>query len=178
MATSGDRARPTEGERPTHLRSGAAGPESCMVDVGSKAVTRRTATALARLRFPTGVLGVLLAGAGPKGPVTEVARVAGILAAKRTPELVPMCHSLALEHVEIEFSRPDGEEDVLEVRCRVACSGPTGVEMESLVGASLAALCVYDMAKALDKGIVVEHVGLLEKTGGKSGTWRAAQGGG
>ncbi len=147
-----------------------------MVDVGDKAITRRTATALARLRFPSGLLGALLAGEGPKGPVTEVARVAGILGAKRTPELVPMCHSLALDHVEIDFLRPEGEADVLEVRCRVACSGPTGVEMESLVGASLAALCVYDMAKALDKGIVVERIALLEKTGGKSGTWRAAEG--
>lgn len=157
----------------SHLRPAGGQSEACMVDVADKAVTQRGALARARLRFPAGVLARVLAGAGPKGPVTEVSRVAGILAAKRTAELIPMCHSLALEHVEVEFERPTAEPDVLEVRCRVSCHGRTGVEMESLVGASVAALCVYDMTKALDKGIVLERTELLEKFGGKSGPWRA-----
>jgi len=116
------------------------------------------------------VLARALAGEGPKGAIREVARVAGIQAAKRTSEWIPMCHALALEHVEIAFATPAA--DVLEVRCAVACHGPTGVEMEALVGASAAALTVYDMTKALSKGIALERVELLEKEGGRSGSWR------
>jgi cyclic pyranopterin phosphate synthase len=156
----------------SHLQQTDAGYESRMVDVGGKAETAREALARARLRFPTGVLEVVLAGGGPKGPVTEVARTAGILAAKRTSEWIPMCHVLALDGVEVTFE-PLGE-DLLEVRCRVACRGRTGVEMEALVGASAAALTVYDMVKALDHGISIEAVELLEKRGGKSGAWRRA----
>lgn len=168
---SGD-PRPDAGV--SHVRVGAAGPEACMVDVAAKAVTARTALARARMRFPAGVLERILAGAGPKGPVIEVARVAGIQAAKRTADLIPMCHPLALEHVELRFERAPREPDVLDVFCAVACHGRTGVEMESLVGASVAALCVYDMSKALDKGIVIERTELLEKSGGKSGVWHSA----
>ena len=154
----------------SHVAAGERGPEARMVDVGGKPSTRRSALARACVRFPDGILQRVLAGSGPKGPVQEVARVAGILAAKRTSEWIPMCHALALEHVEIAFRPLDGE--CLEVRCAVACSGPTGVEMEALVGASAAALTVYDMSKALSKGIAIERVELLEKTGGKSGSWR------
>lgn len=159
----------------SHVAPGSRGApaESRMVDVSEKAVTHRRATARARLRFPPGLLARVLAEGGPKGPITEVARAAGILAAKRTGELVPMCHPLALDHVELRFDAPPDEPDVLEVRCTASATGRTGVEMESLVGASLAALCVYDMTKALSKGIVIERVELLEKQGGKSGTWRA-----
>jgi cyclic pyranopterin phosphate synthase len=145
-----------------------------MVDVGDKPEGERTALARALLRFPAGVLARALAGAGPKGPIEEVARVAGVLAAKRTAELVPLCHSLRLDHVEVSFERPADE--LLEVRCSVRCRGATGVEMEALVGASLAALTVYDMTKALSKAIRIERVELLEKTGGKSGDWRAVPG--
>ncbi len=145
--------------------------ESRMVDVGQKPVTERSAWARARVRFPAGLLASVLAGRGPKGPIEEVARVAGILAAKRTGELIPMCHPLALDAVDVTFH--EEEADVLEVRCRTSCRGRTGVEMEAMVGAATAALTVYDMTKGLDKGIRIEDVELLEKSGGRSGTWRA-----
>lgn len=154
----------------SHVTDRGAGPESRMVDVGAKAPTRREARARAQVRFPSGALATVLRGEGPKGPVTEIARAAGVLAAKRTAEWIPMCHVLPLDGVDVTFERP--EEDVLEVRTRVACTGRTGVEMEALVAASAAALTVYDMTKALDKGIVIERVELLEKSGGASGTWR------
>lgn len=140
-----------------------------MVNVGKKKTTNRSAIARARVRFPRGVLQRVLAGAGAKGPVTEIARAAGLLAAKRTGDLIPMCHPLGLDHLEIRF-HPDG--DALEIRCRAATRGRTGVEMEALVGAAVAALTVYDMTKGLDHGIVIERVDLLEKRGGRSGIWR------
>ncbi len=154
----------------SHLRRAAEGFESRMVDVGGKAQTEREAIARARVRFPAGVLAVVLEGGGPKGPVTEVARTAGILAAKRTSEWIPMCHVLPLNVVDVAFEPV--EADVLEIRCRVTCTGRTGVEMEALVGASAAALTVYDMVKALDHGIRIEAVELLAKRGGKSGPWQ------
>jgi cyclic pyranopterin phosphate synthase len=141
-----------------------------MVDVGAKAVTERAALARARVRFPAGLLRGVLAGGGPKGPVTEVARIAGIQAAKRTSEWIPLCHPLPLDHVDVEFEELDG--DLLEVRCRAACSARTGVEMEALVGASAAALTVVDMTKALSPAIAIERVELVEKRGGRRGTWR------
>ena len=143
-----------------------------MVDVGKKVPSSRWAIARARVAFPPGVLAAVLAGQGPKGPIEEVARCAGILAAKRTAELIPMCHPLGLDHVEIAFEPLDG--DFLEIRCRASCEGRTGVEMEALTGAALAALTVYDMTKSLDHGIRIESLELLEKGGGKSGLWRCA----
>jgi len=140
-----------------------------MVDVSSKALTQREATARAVLRFPSGLLAELLAGGGPKGPVTEVARTAAILAAKRTGDLIPLCHPLAIDAVDVQFAPLDAER--LEIRCRVACSGRTGVEMEALVGATLAALTIYDMAKAKSHEIEIERVQLIEKRGGRSGHW-------
>src|SRR6185503_18978605 len=110
-----------------------------------------------------GLLARVLAHGGPKGPIQEVARVAGIQAAKRTAEWIPMCHVLPLDVVEIAF---EAAGDVLEIRCRAACTGRTGVEMEALVGASAAALVVYDMTKALDPAISIEQIELLEKDGG------------
>jgi cyclic pyranopterin phosphate synthase len=142
-----------------------------MVDVGKKVPEARSALARALVRFPPGLRDVAWSGKGPKGPIEEVARCAGILAAKRTAELVPLCHPLPLEHLDVEIE-PRGD-DVLEVRCRARTSARTGVEMEALTGAAVAALTLYDMTKALDKGIVIERVELLEKTGGKSGGWRA-----
>jgi cyclic pyranopterin phosphate synthase len=142
-----------------------------MVDVGAKERTPRRALARARIVFPPGILADVLRGAGPKGPIEEVARTAGILGAKRTAELIPMCHPLGLDFVDLWFERV--EEDVLEVRCEARCTGSTGVEMEALTGASVAALTVYDMTKALSKRIRIEGVMLLEKDGGKSGSWRA-----
>lgn len=155
--------------RLSHVVEGPHGAEARMVDVGGKPITERSATARARLRFPAGLLERVLRGAGPKGPVTEVARAAGILAAKRTGDLIPMCHPLGLDHVEITFETPAA--DVLELRCRASCRGRTGIEMEALVGVSIAALTVYDMTKALDPAIAVEAVELIEKRGGKRGTW-------
>lgn len=160
----------------SHVRSGGAGSESRMVDVSGKAPTAREAIAEARVRFPAGVLPRLLVEGGAKGPITEVARVAGILAAKRTGELIPMCHPLGLDLVEVLFEPDPKDPDVLEIRCRAACFARTGVEMEAMCGASVAALAVYDMAKAVSKGIVVERVRLLAKKGGKTGLWEAGPG--
>ncbi len=156
--------------RLTHVASKRGGSQSRMVDVGAKAATERSATARASVVFPTPAVARVLAGKGPKGAVTEIARAAGVLAAKRTAGLIPMCHPIALTHVEIEFEMRGARR--LEVRCRAASVGPTGVEMEALVGAATAALTVYDMTKALDHGIAIERIELLEKRGGKSGTWR------
>jgi cyclic pyranopterin phosphate synthase len=142
-----------------------------MVDVGKKVAEERTASARAWVRFPRGLRDVAWAGRGPKGPIEEVARCAGILAAKRTAELIPLCHPLGLDHVDVTIE-PRGATQ-LEVRCHVRTSGRTGVEMEALTGAALAALTLYDMTKALDKGIVIERLELRAKTGGKSGGWRA-----
>lgn len=165
----GPQSTPDEPQRLSHVEAAPGGTRARMVDVSGKTAGARTALARARLRFPAGVLARVMQGQGPKGPIEEVARVAGILAAKRTAELIPMCHPLGLDHVEIDVIQ--ASEDELEIRCRALCSGRTGVEMEALTGASLAALTVYDMTKALSKGIVIERVELLEKTGGKSGDW-------
>jgi cyclic pyranopterin phosphate synthase len=156
----------------SHVQSGPGGGSARMVDVGAKSATERSASARASVRFPPGVLERALAGAGPKGPIEEVARVAGIQAAKRTSEWIPLCHPLPLDHVEVRFVR--AAPDVLEVHCSAACTARTGVEMEALVGASAAALCVYDMCKALSKEIAIERIELLAKAGGESGPWRRA----
>jgi len=140
-----------------------------MVDVSHKSETARRAVAEARVEFPAGLLGPLLADGGPKGPITEVARVAGIQAAKQTGQLIPLCHPLGLDWVDIRFEQ-DGD-DVLRVECEAVCQGRTGVEMEAMTGAALAALTIYDMTKALNKGIRLTGVQLLEKSGGKSGLW-------
>jgi cyclic pyranopterin phosphate synthase len=157
--------------RLSHLAGSAERAESRMVDVGDKPASERSATARVRIVFPRGVLAKLLSGEGPKGAVTEVARTAGILGAKRTADLIPMCHPLGLDHVEIAFERAGDDE--LEIVCRTRCHASTGVEMESLVGAAIAALTVYDMGKGLDKGIRIEVLALAEKRGGKSGAWSA-----
>lgn len=162
-----DEARPND---LSHIGGSPARPESRMVDVGAKASSAREALARATVEFPEGLMGRLVAGHGPKGPIQEVARVAGILAAKRTGDLIPMCHPLGLDVVELTFDERPG--DVLEIRCRAACHGPTGVEMEAMAGASIAALTVYDMTKAASKGIRIGAVELVYKSGGKSGTWR------
>jgi cyclic pyranopterin phosphate synthase len=149
-------------------RSGRA--RSRMVDVSAKPIRARSATARARVVFPAGLLSIVLRERGPKGPVEEMSRAAGLMAAKRTSELIPMCHPLGLDHLEIRFEAVAA--DVLEVRCKAACRGRTGVEMEALVGSAVAALTVYDMTKAMDHGIRITDVELLEKSGGRSGVWR------
>lgn len=154
--------------RPTHLdESGAAH----MVDVGAKAATGRRAVASGRIAMAPEALAAIRAGNAPKGDVLSTARVAGIMAAKRTAELIPLCHPLALTSVAVEF---DWEADGISVRATAATTGPTGVEMEALTAASVALLTLYDMAKALDRAMVLGDIRLLEKSGGRSGDWRAA----
>ena len=152
----------------THLDDKGA---ARMVDVGGKAQTARSATAAGRIRMAPATLAAVRDGSGPKGDVLSAARIAGIMAAKKTGDLIPLCHPLALDTVSVDFAFTD---DGVEVTARAALTGRTGVEMEALVAASVALLTLYDMAKALEKGMVIEQVRLLEKTGGKSGDWRAA----
>ncbi len=145
-----------------------------MVDVGAKPITRRTAQAAALVRLSTTVADKLRSGGMPKGDVLQIARIAAIGSAKRTDELIPLCHSLPLDHVKVQFSWP--EPTSLRIDVEAAATARTGVEMEALVGASVAGLTVYDMCKALDKGIVIESIQLVSKTGGASGDyWRVAE---
>jgi cyclic pyranopterin phosphate synthase len=141
--------------------------EPTMVDVGEKAVTRRTAVARAVVRMPP-VLAAMVAGGeirGKKGPVVQTAIVAGIMAAKQTPSLIPMCHPLPLERCDVKI---DFEGDRAVIECAVAVHHKTGVEMEALTGATVAALTFYDMCKAVTHAMVIEEVRLVEKRGGKS----------
>lgn len=142
-----------------------------MVDVGPKAETRREARARARVRLRRATLDAIEKGGVPKGDVLAVARVAGIQAAKKTHELIPLCHPLRLTGVEVTFtaSRPGGEEALIDVDVVVRAFDRTGVEMEALVAASTAALTIYDMVKAIDRWMSIERVELVEKRGGKSG---------
>ena len=151
----------------THLDDQGA---ARMVDVGGKAETLRSATAAGRIIMAPATLAAVRDGSGPKGDVLAAARIAGIMAAKKTGDLIPLCHPLALDSVSVDFTFEDNGVSVI---ARASLTGKTGVEMEALTAASIALLTVYDMAKALEKGMVIEHVRLLEKTGGKSGTWRA-----
>jgi len=138
-----------------------------MVDVSGKPLTKRTARAHAFVKIRPDVLAKL--PENPKGNPLEIARIAGISAAKKTADLIPMCHPLALTHADVEVTV---EEAGVRIEATAATTGPTGVEMEALTAASVAALTVYDMTKALDKGIEIREILLLEKTGGKSGAWK------
>ena len=151
----------------THLDSHGA---ARMVDVGGKRETARSATATGRIRMSPQALAAVREGSGPKGDVLAAARIAGIMAAKKTGELIPLCHPLSLDAVSVEFAF---EEGAVRATATASLTGRTGVEMEAMTATSIALLTIYDMAKALDKGMVVEEVRLLEKTGGKSGDWRA-----
>jgi cyclic pyranopterin phosphate synthase len=141
-----------------------------MVDVGSKPITARRAVAAASLRLRPDVLTSLLDAGGPKGDAFVVARLAGIAAAKRTAELIPLCHPIPLDRVDVELEA-DREAGTVSIRTEVHATARTGVEMEALTAASVAALTFYDMAKALQRDIVIERVELLAKEGGRSGTW-------
>ncbi len=143
-----------------------------MVDVGAKAATARAARAEARVRMNGAAASALRDATLAKGDAFAAAQIAGILAAKRTDELIPLAHPLALSAVDVAFSWDD--DVTLRVVARASTVGQTGVEMEAMVAASVAALTIYDMCKALDKGITIERVRLIEKTGGKSGDWSAA----
>jgi cyclic pyranopterin phosphate synthase len=141
-----------------------------MVDVSDKAATAREAVAQGFVRMSPATLALAISGEGQKGDVRAVAEVAGVMAAKRTAELIPMCHPLALSKVEVKVEPADGG---LAVTGRVKTTGPTGVEMEALTAVSVACLTLYDMLKAAEKGMVIEAVRLVSKTGGKSGDWAA-----
>ena len=145
-----------------------------MVDVGGKAETARLAIASGRIRMSSDALAAVRGGDVPKGDVLAAARIAGIMAAKKTAELIPLCHPLALDSVTLDFNfEPDG----VRATAMASLTGRTGVEMEAMIATSIALLTIYDMAKALDKGMVIEQVRLIEKRGGKSGTWQAPDSG-
>ena len=154
--------------RLTHLDAQGA---AHMVDVGTKAVSARSATATGQISMTPEALRAILDGAAAKGDVLAVARIAGIMAAKRTSEIIPLCHPIALSSVSVEISElPNG----LAVEATATTAGQTGVEMEALTAVSAALLTIYDMAKALDRAMLISGVRLLAKSGGRSGDWRAA----
>lgn len=144
-----------------------------MVDVSGKDVTQREAAAEATVVLSKEAYAAAKDGNGPKGDVLGPARIAGIMAAKKTPELIPLCHTLALARVDIDFEWLD-EKNALRIAGFVKTNGQTGVEMEALTAVSIAALTIYDMTKAIDKGTTIESIRLLAKSGGKSGAYRAA----
>jgi cyclic pyranopterin monophosphate synthase len=166
MIRSADESKPL-----THI--GADG-EARMVDVSDKGATSRVAIAEGRVRMAAPTLAAILAGDAKKGDVIGAARIAGIMAAKKTADLIPLCHPLSLSRVSIDIA-PDDALPGLTVRAEARCVGPTGVEMEALTAVSLACLTIYDMAKAIDRGMTIEAVRLVEKRGGKSGDWRASR---
>jgi len=142
-----------------------------MVDVGEKAMTHRVAVASAVVHMAAPTMALLQAGGHKKGDVLAVARIAGIQAAKRCSDLIPLCHPLMLESVDVEFALDEGVSE-LTVTASCTLTGKTGVEMEALTAASVAALTIYDMCKAVDRGMEINQLGLVEKRGGKSGHWR------
>ena len=159
--------------RLTHL--GASG-EANMVDVGAKDDTVRTATAEGAVAMKPETLAMILSGDAKKGDVLGTARIAGIMAAKRTHELVPLCHPLLLTKVAVDIE-PDHDLPGLRVTALARVTGKTGVEMEALTAASVACLTIYDMAKAVDRGMTITGIRVVEKSGGKSGDWRADEAG-
>lgn len=144
-----------------------------MVDVGAKDVTERQALAQARVYMKPETLQLIVDKGHKKGDVLGVAQIAGIQAAKKCADLIPLCHPLMLSSVKVELE-PDSEQNCVVIQARCKLAGRTGVEMEALTAASVAALTVYDMCKAVDKGMVISDVKLLEKSGGQSGDWRTS----
>jgi cyclic pyranopterin monophosphate synthase len=153
----------------THL--GKSG-EARMVDVSEKSTTERVAVAEGQVVMKRETLDLVISGNAKKGDVLGAARIAGIMAAKKTSELIPLCHPLPISKAEVEIE-PDAKLSGLRVRATVKVTGPTGVEMEALTAVSVACLTIYDMVKAAEKGMRIEGIRLLEKSGGKSGDWRA-----
>ncbi len=153
----------------THLDEDGA---ARMVDVGAKAESARKAVASGRIAMKPDALAAIREGTVPKGDVLAAARIAGIMAAKQTGSLIPLCHPLALDSVSVDCAV---EDDGVRVTATASLTGKTGVEMEAMVAVSVALLTIYDMAKALDKGMVIGEVRLLSKTGGKSGEWHAQE---
>lgn len=139
-----------------------------MVDIGAKPDSERKAVAAGFIRMSEAAIAAIKAGDAPKGDVLGTARIAAIMAAKRTSELIPLCHPLGLDAVDVDFGFA---ENGVQVTATASLTGKTGVEMEAMTAASVALLTIYDMAKALDKGMIIENLRLLEKSGGKSGHW-------
>jgi len=155
----------------THIDGGGA---ARMVDVSEKPATQRVAVAAGFVRMSAATLDLVLSGNAKKGDVLGAARIAGIMAAKKTHELIPLCHPLAISKVEVDIS-PESAPPGLAVRATVKVTGQTGAEMEALTAVSVACLTVYDMVKAVERGITIEAIRLVEKLGGKSGHYRAKQ---
>ena len=160
--------------RPRKLTHLGRGGDARMVDVSAKAATEREAIAEGRVVMTTQTLDVVLAGNAKKGDVLGAARIAGIMAAKRTHELIPPCHPLPVSNIAVDIE-PERKLPGLNVRARVKVIGPTGVEMEALTAVAVACLTIYDMVKALERGMRIEGLRLLEKRGGKSGPYRAKE---
>ena len=157
------------GEQLTHID---AKGNAQMVDVTDKAVTQREARAVATISMLPETLAMIVKGEHKKGDVLTVARIAGIQAAKKCADLIPLCHPLMLSSIKLELT-PDAEGNCVKIEAVCKLAGQTGVEMEALTAASVAALTIYDMCKAVDKGMVIGDVKLMEKQGGRSGHWRA-----
>lgn len=156
----------------THLNEAG---EAHMVDIGAKPATAREAVAEGRIHMLPETLRLIIAGGHKKGDVLAVARVAGIMAAKKTAELIPLCHPIALTRVEVELL-PDETQAAVLCRATAATTGQTGVEMEALTAVQIALLTIYDMCKAVDRGMTITDVGLVSKSGGKSGSWQRPPG--
>jgi cyclic pyranopterin phosphate synthase len=155
-------------DRLTHLDDEGA---ARMVDVGAKEITARRAVARAIVRMTPETARAVAAGDAPKGDVLGTARIAGIQAAKRTGELIPLCHPLGLDHVDVDTAI-DPDAGTVTLTATATVTAKTGVEMEAMTAAAVAALTVYDMVKGLERGVAIQQVELLEKSGGRSGTWR------
>jgi cyclic pyranopterin phosphate synthase len=155
-------------DRLTHLDEHG---DARMVDVSAKAVTERWAAARAVVRMSPETARMVAAGDAPKGDVLSTARIAGIMAAKRTGELIPLCHPIGLDHVDVDAA-VDAEAGTVTITASAGVTARTGVEMEAMTAATVAALTVYDMVKGVERGVAIEEVVLLEKRGGRSGTWQ------
>ena len=170
MATKEKRPKTTKvtGARLTHLDERG---QARMVDVGGKEATRREATAEAIVKMSHDTLRLVVAGQMKKGDVFGTARLAGIMAAKKTPDLIPLCHPLPIDTVQVDFT-VDEEASSVIIKATAGTTARTGVEMEAMVAASVAALTIYDMCKAAEKGITITGISLIKKSGGKSGLWQ------
>jgi cyclic pyranopterin phosphate synthase len=155
-------------DRLTHLDEHG---DARMVDVGAKPVTERRAVAQAVVRMSPETARAVAAGDAPKGDVLGTARIAGVMAAKKTGELIPLCHPIGLDHVDVDATL-DAEAGTVTLTATAGVTARTGVEMEAMTAAAVAALTVYDMVKGVERGVAIEQVLLLEKSGGRSGTWR------
>ncbi len=148
-----------------------ASGEAHMVDVGGKDITTREGVAEGRIYMEPETLKKIMEGSHKKGDVLGIARVAGIIGSKKTPDLVPLCHPIMITSVDVELE-PEPEKNAVYCKATVRCNGQTGVEMETITAVQVALLTIYDMCKAVDRGMVISDVGLLSKSGGKSGSWR------